>query len=217
MKTCLNKAVVLALAVILSCVPGGLSAEDTQSTGCDYIGVKGGLSLLPNASANALYPGIYPNKPIFGLFLEDRELDAWHSEWLEALYLDQSAVYDVFLRDELGNIIDQYEVACSRKYLEFILGGKLLSRHRPVTPFLSAGGAISVLLKTSRKPDIVDPEQPKFKGPVFSAVFGLGFEAIVGKLLLSLEIRADLWAERAFSDRVTPKPDAILFMAGIGF
>ncbi len=217
MKTNIRKAVVLALAVVLSGVPGGLSAEDTQSKCRDYIGVKGGLSLLPNASADALYPGIYPNRPVFGLFFEERDPDAWHSEWLEALYLDQSAVYDVFLRDERGNIINQYEVACSRKYLEFILGCKILSRHRPVTPFLSAGGAMSVLLKTSRKPDIVDPEQPKFKGPVFSAVIGLGFDAIVGKLLLSLEIRADLWAERAFSDLATPKPDALLIMAGIGF
>jgi hypothetical protein len=218
MKTNIRKAVVLALAAAFFLAPGGLLAQDTQSKWREYIGIKGGLSLLPDASASAAYPGIYPNKPVFGIFYEVKYSDeAWHSEWVEVLYLDQCSVSDVILRDDVGNIIAEHEVECSRKYLEFLLGGKLRSKYEAVTPFLSAGGAISVLLKTSRKPDIVDPEQPKFKGPVFSAVLGLGVDASVGRLFLSLEVRADLWTERAFSDRKTPKPDAVLIIAGIGF
>ena len=102
MKTCLNKAVVLALAAAIFCAPGGLSAEDEKSEGRNYFGIKGGLSLLPDAAADEVYPGIYPNKPVFGVFLEDRfSGECWG--WLEILYLAQSSVYDVFLRDGGGN------------------------------------------------------------------------------------------------------------------
>ena len=216
MKTRLNKAVVLALAAVIFCAPGGLSAEDEQSKACTYFGIKGGLSLLPDAAANEVYPGIYPNKPVFGVFMEDRfSEECWG--WLEILYLDQSSVYDVFLRDGGGKIVSEHEVNCSRKYLEFVLGGKLRAKNRTVTPFVMTGGAMSILLDTSRNPDIVDPEQPKFRGPAFSAVVGMGLEAAVGGLLLSIDVRFDFFAERAFSDRVTPKPDALLLMAGIGF
>ena len=216
MKTCLDKAIVLALAAAIYCAPGGLSAEDEKSEGCNYFGIKGGLSLLPDAAVGEVYPGVYPNKPVFGVFLESRfSGDYWG--WLEILYLDQSSVYDVLRRDGGGNIVAEYNVNCSRKYLEFILGGKLRAKTRTVTPFVMTGGAMSVLLDTSRKPDIVDPEQPKFRGPAFSAVIGMGIDAAVGGLLLSIDVRFDFLAERAFSDRVTPKPDALLFMAGIGF
>ena len=216
MKTCPNKAFVLAMAAAILCASGGLSAEDEKSEGCNYFGIKGGLSLLPDAAAGAVYPGIYPNQPVFGVFLESRfSGDYWG--WLEILYLDQSSFYDVFRRDSQGNIFAEYHVDCSRKYLEFVLGGKYRAEHRTVTPFLMTGGAMSVLLDTSRKPDVVDPEQPRFRGPAFSGVIGMGLEVTIAPFLISIDVRFDFFAERILSDRATPKPDAILFMAGIGF
>ena len=216
MKTRLNKAVVLALAAAVLCASGGLSAEDERSEGRNYFGIKGGLSLLPDAAAGAVYPGVYPNKPVFGVFMESRfSGDYWG--WLEILYLDHSSFYDVFSRDSQGNILAEYHVDCSRRYLEFVLGGKYRAEHRTVTPFLMTGGAMSVLLDTSRKPDVVDPEQPRFRGPAFSGVIGMGFEVTIAPFLISIDVRFDFVAERILSDRATPKPDAILFMAGIGF
>ena len=44
MKTCLDKAVVIALAAAIFCAPSGLSAEDEKSEGCNYFGIKGGLN-----------------------------------------------------------------------------------------------------------------------------------------------------------------------------
>jgi hypothetical protein len=218
MKSNLNKALVPALVVVFFCAPGGLLGQGEEAKERDFIGFKGGFSLLPDASADAVYPGIYPNKPIFGVFLQGNFFDQdWHSEWIEVLYLDQSALYDLILRDDLGNIIAESNVECSRQYLEFIVGCKLRSEYRKVTPFLLSGGAMSVLLRTSREPDIVDPEQPKFKGPAFSVVVGVGLEATVGRLFLSLDVRYDYGAMRAFSDRTTPKPNALLFTAGIGW
>jgi len=218
MKANLKRAVVLALAATLFCAPGCLLAQDTEPNWRDFIGIKVGFSSPRNASADEVYPGVYPNKAVFGVFLEGRDFDEdWHSEWVEALYLDQSALYDVFLRDDLGNIIAKNSVECSRKYLEFIGGCKLRSEYRKVTPFLLLGGAMSVLLKTSREPDIVDPEQPKFRGPAFSCILVFGLEVSVRRLFLNLEVRLDYGAERAFSDRVTPKPTTLLFTAGIGW
>ena len=216
MKSCPNRAIVLAMAAAFLCAAGGLSAEDEQSEGRNYFGIKGGLSLLPDAAPGAVYPGVYPNKPVFGVFLESRfSGDYWG--WLEVLYLDQSSFYDVFRRDSEGNIVAEYHVDCSRKYLEFIIGGKYRAEHRTVTPFLMTGVAMSVLLDTSRKPDIVDPEQPGFSGPAFSGVLGIGFEVTVAPLLISLDVRFDFLAERILSDRPTPKPDTVLLMAGIAF
>ena len=215
MKTCLNKAVVLAISTAIFCVPGGLSAQDEQSEGRNYFGIKGGLSLLPDAAAGAVYPGVYPNKPVFGVFAEGRFSD--YSGWLEILYLDQRSFYDVFRRDSEGNIVAEYHVDCSRKYLEFIVGGKYRAERRTVTPFLLGGGAMSVVLDTSRRPDVVDPEQPGFRGPAFSGVVGIGFEVAIAPLLITIDVRFDFLAERIFSDRATPKPDALLLMAGIGF
>jgi hypothetical protein len=79
------------------------------------------------------------------------------------------------------------------------------------------GGAMSVVLDTSRRPDIVDPDQPRFRGPAFSGVVGMGLEVTIAPLLISIDVRFDFLAERILSDRATPKPDAFLLMAGIGF
>ena len=216
MKTCPNKAIVLALAAAIFCAPGGLLAEDEQSEGRNFFGIKGGLSLLPDAAVGAVYPGIYPNKPVVGVFMESRfSGDFWGC--LEVLYLDQSSFYDVFRRDSEGNIVAEYHVDCSRRYLEFVLGGKYRAEHRTVTPFLMTGGAMSVVLDTSRRPDIFDPDQPRFRGPAFSGVIGIGLEVTIAPLLISVDVRFDFLAERIFSDRATPKPDAIMLMAGIGF
>jgi len=216
MKTCPNKAIVLAMAAAIFCAPGGLSAEDEQSEGRSYFGIKGGLSLLPDAAAGAVYPGVYPNRPVFGVFMESRFWgDYWG--WLEILYFDQSSFYDVFRRDNRGDIVAEYPVDCSRKYLEFVLGGKYRAEHRTVTPFVMTGGAMSVVLDTSRRPDAVDPDQPRFRGPVFSGVIGIGLEVTIASLLISIDVRFDFMAERIFSERATPKPDAVLLMAGIGF
>lgn len=216
MKTCPNKAIVLAMAAAIFCAPGGLSAQDEESEGRSYFGIKGGLSLLPDAAAGAVYPGVYPNRPVFGVFIESRcRGDYWG--WLEILYFDQSSFYDVFRRDSRGDIVAEYHVDCSRKYLEFVLGGKLRAKMRTVTPFLMTGGAMSVLLDTTRRPDIIDPDQPRFRGPAFSGVIGMGLEITIASLLISIDVRFDFLAERAFSDTITPKPDAVLLMAGIGF
>ena len=215
MKTCPNRAIVLAMAAAILCVTGGLSAED-EPEGRNYFGIKGGLSLLPDAAAGAVYPGVYPNKPVFGVSMESR-FSGEYWGWLEVLYLDQASFYDVFRRDSEGNIVAEYHVDCSRKYLEFVLGGKYRAKHRTVTPFLMTGGAMSVLLDTSRKPDVVDPEQPRFRGPALSGVVGMGLEVTIAPLLISIDIRFDFLAERILSDRATPKPDAVLLMAGIAF
>jgi hypothetical protein len=48
-------------------------------------------------------------------------------------------------------------------------------------------------------------------------VVGIGFEVAIAPLLITIDVRFDFLAERIFSDRATPKPDALLLMAGIGF
>jgi len=216
MNTCLGKAVLLAMAAAVFCAPGGLSAEDEKLEGRDYFGIKGGFSLLPDAPPGAVYPGVYPNKPVFGVFMESRfSGDYWG--WLEILYLDQQSFSDVFLRDREGNIVAEYNVDCSRRYLEFVLGGKSRVGHGTVTPFWMVGAAMTILLDTSRRPDVVDPEQPGFRGPAFSGVVGIGFEIATAPLLITIDARLDFYAERIYSDLPTPKPNAILLMAGIGF
>jgi len=215
MRPGFGRAVVLVLGAAILFAPGGLLAEDEQSEGHSYFGIKGGLSLLPDAAAGAVYPGVYPNKPVFGVFMDER-ISGEYWGWLEILYLDQTSFYDVLRHDSEGNPFAEH-VDCSRKYLEFILGGKYRAEHRTVTPFLMTGGAMSLVLDTLRKPDIVDPGQPGFKGPAFSGVVGMGFEITSGPLLISIDVRFDFFAERILSDRATPKPDAVLLMAGIGF
>lgn len=221
MKALLRKSIVLAL-VAGSLAQGGLLAQKTEHY---YFGIKGGYSLLEDPSVNQLsFPGRYPNRPVIGLFITNGRYPVegpwWSrgSEYLEIGYLDQSSISDVVIKDDQGNIIDIYPETYSRKYLQLLgLEKYPLKTGRRVTPVILAGGAFTMLLKTSRNPDSGDPPQAAFKGVVFSFVIGTGVEIRVGRQLLSFDVRYD-WGFDSFGlGRDDPKPDSLLFLAGIGF
>jgi len=222
MKTCLNKAVVLALVAVFFVAAGDLSAQTKEH---NYLGITGGLSMFSASSVDAIdFPGIYPNRPVFGVFVTDLNYTDDEDSYfevtgkLEVFYLAQSAFYDVFIRDDLGNIIEAIKVECSRNYFQIDMLSKtrLLGKGR-ATLALLAGPALAVPLKTSRKPDVEDPPPDKYKRAILSLVFGVGLETKVGELLLSLDIRYDVGFDTLSWARLDPKPDALLIMAGIGF
>jgi hypothetical protein len=209
MKTIFRKAVVLALAILFSAAPKSMIAQGDQSNERYFIGVRGGFSLPADTPVDEVFPGIYPSKPVFGIFLlAISNKFPWFSGQWEVLYLAQSAIYDAFLG----------EVETSRKYIQ--LNGILklrLSSKSLVTPILFAGPAFTFLLKTSRIPDIEDPLNPKFNNVIYSFVFGGGLDAEVGKLLLSLDVRYDQGYDALGWESKDPKPNMLLVMAGIGF
>jgi hypothetical protein len=222
MKACLNKAVVLAMAAVISGAPGSLLAQEKEHV---FSGVAGGLSLFTGSSVDEMsFPGIYPNRPVFGVFFTDTdyfkgEYDLWAgSGKLEIFYLAQSSFYDYYLRDDLGNIFAGYKVECLRTFVQIDVLNKIrLSSKGRVTPVLLAGPALAIPLKTSRKPDVEDPPPDKYKRAILSLVFGVGLEAKAGKLLLSFDVRYDVGFDTLSWARLDPKPDALLIMAGIGF
>ena len=222
MKTCLNKTAVLVLVVVFFGASGNLLAQEKEHV---FFGVAGGLSLFTSSSVDEMsFPGIYPNRPIFGIFFTDTdyfkgEYDFWAgSGKLEIFYLAQSSFYDYYLRDDLGNIFAGYEVECLRTFFQTdVLSKILLSSKGQVTPVLLAGPALAIPLKTSRRPDVEEPHPDKYKRAILSLVFGAGLEAKAGKLLLSFDVRYDVGFDTLGWARLDPKPDALLIMAGIGF
>ena len=110
------------------------------------------------------------------------------------------------------------EVESCRKYIQLNAIVKLrLSSKSRVTPVLFAGPAFAFLLKTSSKPNIEDPLNPKFKDVISSVVFGGGVDAEVGRLFISLDVRCDLGYDALGWSSKDPKPNAVWVMAGIGF
>jgi hypothetical protein len=211
----------LLLVAGIIAAAGGLRAQAKERI---YFGLRGGYSFLAGTTVEeGLFPGRYPNRPAVGLFLMTTNTQRGsvlrpQEVCLEIDYLDQSAVYDVVIRDDLGNIIAIYPETCSRKYLEILDYAKWpLKRRGRVTPVLEFGAAMTVLLKTSRDPGAADPVQASFKGAVFSFILGAGLEFRVGKRLLLLDLRYDWGFDSLDFGRDDPRPDSLQLLAGIAF
>lgn len=221
MKALLRATAVIAVAAALT-VPCGLAAKDKDQL---FVGFKGGFSLLEDPSVEqSLFPGRYPNRPVFSVFLATVDHAPEKAWWdrtgvsLEVGYVNQVALYDVIVRDELGNIIETYPERVRRQYLQILDLGKLALRAgRRVTPLLLLGTAMNILLNTSRTPGYGSPLQASFKGVVFSFVIGAGLEFEIGRQLFNLEVRYD-WGFDSFGfGRADPKPDSLMFVIGTGW
>jgi len=220
MKTCLNKAVVLALAAAFFLAPGGLFAQTKRRTGSTIsFGIKGGLSLPAGPSVDEDFPdysGASPKKPVFGVFFAYNSSPKFAIQ-LEVLYLTQSLIIDNWmLVDDQGNIIWYGSVEESRTYIYTpVLAKFRIANKSRLTPVVLAGSALSVAVRASTKPEIFAPSEVRSFG--LSLVLGAGLEAEAGRLLLCLDVRYDLGvAELNISD-IAPKKNALLIMAGIGF
>ena len=205
--------------------PGAAGILSAQTKAHNYLGITGGLSLFTASSVDAMsFPGINPSRPVIGVFMTNLDYTDNEDSYfevtgkLEALYLAQSAFYDVLIRDDLGNIIEAIKVECSRKYFQIDMLSKtrLAGKGRVTLAFL-AGPALAIPLKTSWKPDVENPPPAKYKRAILSCVFGAGMEAKVGRSLLSLDVRYDMGFDTLSWARLDPKPDALLILAGIGF
>ena len=216
MNTTLNKTVVWALVVVFFIIPGGLLAQAQERAGSAFsFGIKGGFS-LPTLSSSV--DESYPNKPVFGVFVKYYRSPNFAAQ-LEVFYLTQSLVWNCISTDDQGNIIYEGPAEDLRMYIHIpVLGKFRIVNKSPVTPVLFAGPAMSVLVKTSTKPEIAAPDwTPEYRAVNFSFVFGGGLEAAVGRLVLSLDVRYDLGFADIHINIDEHKTNALMFMAGIGF
>jgi hypothetical protein len=216
MNTTLNKTVVWALVVVFFIIPGGLLAQAQERAGSAFsFGIKGGLS-LPTLSSTV--DERYPNKPVFGVFVAYNHSPNFATQ-LEILYLTQSLGWNCIFTDDQGNIIYEGPAEDLRMYIHipFLAKFRIMNKS-PVTPIVFAGPAMSVLLKTSTKPEIAAPDWTlEYRAVNLSFFCGGGLEAAVGRLVLSLDVRYDLGFADIHINIDEHKTNALMFMAGIGF
>jgi hypothetical protein len=219
MKIILKNAAILAVVTVLFCAPGSLRAQAMERFGAGFtFGVRGGLSVPNPSSVTVPYPAQNTKKPAFGIFA-DYNLSESFVIHAELLYLTQSQIYDLYLTDDQGNVIDVIETETSRMYVHVPILAKIRVVSKGwVTPIVFAGPAVSVAVRISTTPDIAAPDYtPEFKDVNLSFVIGGGLEAAVGRLLFSLDARYDLGFADLHSTGVEPKTNALMIMAGIGF
>ena len=221
----IRRLVILVLGAV-ALVPALLQAKEEAKTERRYFtGIMGGFSLLSDKSVDqSVFPGVYPNRLVLGLFVQTDfsiyEDDMWPqmSGQLELYYLDQASTFDVVVRDEFGNIIEIYPERYSRKYLELVslINARIRGGRGRLVPVLSIGPGVTLLLKTTRRPAGGEPHQAEFRGFVFDIVFGAGLEYRVGRHLLCLNARYDI-AGTLKEGREAPKPSSFMILVGIGF